>query len=106
MQNQENEKKQNKTKKIDQIILNIKSVPVWWCLYKSSNTFWSSIYENVNDTHREKTLFHSFQHKNGCVVASDLFHVFTQSIKFYTFHHHILRVQMFEKCDSSIDSKN
>ena len=28
--------------------------------------------------------------------------MFTQSIKFYRFHHHILKsIQMFEKCDSS-----
>ena len=32
--------------------------------------------------------------QNVCVAASDHFHMFTQSIKFY-------RVQMFEKCDSS-----
>ena len=34
----------------------------------------------------------------GCF---DPFHMFTQSIKlYYTFHYHVLRVQMFEKCDS------
>ena len=39
------------------------------------------------------------------LAASDLFHMFTQSIKFYyTFHYHILRVQIFEKCKN--DSKN
>ena len=26
--------------------------------------------------------------------------MFTQSVKFYTFHSHVLRAQMFEKCDS------
>ena len=41
----------------------------------------------------------SFQYKNGCLAASD--HMFTQSIKLYTFHYHVLRVQMFQKCDSS-----
>ena len=30
-----------------------------------------------------------------------LFHIFTQSIKFCTFYYYVLRVQMFEKCDSS-----
>ena len=30
--------------------------------------------------------------KNGCsVAASDLFHMFTQSTKFFTFHYHILK---------------
>ena len=39
-----------------------------------------------------------------CLAASDLFHMFIQSIKFYTFHYHVLRVQMFEI--HQIDSKN
>ena len=37
---------------------------------------------------REK-LFYSIQYKNGCLVASDLSHMFKKSIKFYTFHYHI-----------------
>ena len=40
------------------------------------------------------------------MAASDLFLVFTQSVTFYTFHHHVLRVQIFEKFDSSNRSKN
>ena len=49
-----------------------------------------------------KTLFYLIQYKNGWLAASDLFDMFTQSIKFYyTFYYHVLRVQMFEKCDSS-----
>ena len=40
------------------------------------------------------------------MAASDLFHLFTQSFKFYTFHYHVLRLQLFEKCDSQTDSKN
>ena len=52
----------------------------------------------VNDTHREKLCFTQFSKKNGWLAASDLFHVFTLSIKFYTFHYDVL---MFEKCDSS-----
>ena len=51
--------------------------------------------------HTGKTVFYSIQYKNGCLAASDLFRMFTQSIKFYTFHYHVLRVQIFEKCDSS-----
>ena len=37
---------------------------------------------------------HSIQYKNDCLAASDLYHMFTQSIKFYN-----MRLQMFEKCD-------
>ena len=43
-----------------------------------------------NDTHREE-LFYSIHYKNGCVAASDLFHMLTQSIKLYTFHYHIIK---------------
>ena len=55
----------------------------------------------VNDTHREKLYFVQFSTKNGCLPASDLFHMFTQAITFYTFHYRVLKVQMLENCDSS-----
>ena len=42
---------------------------------------------SVNDTHTERLVFHSIQYRNGWMVASDLFDMFTQSIKFYTFHY-------------------
>ena len=32
-------------------------------------------------------MFYSVHYKNGCVAASDLFHLFTRSINFYTFHY-------------------
>ena len=55
---------------------------------------------NFNDTHRKK--FYSIQYKNGWLAVSDRFDMFTQSIKFYyTFYYHALKVQIFEKCDSS-----
>ena len=54
------------------------------------------VWVTVNDTHRERLMFHSIQYRNDWLAAYDLFHMFTQSIKFYTFHY-----QMFEKCDSS-----
>ena len=41
-------------------------------------------------TPQEKTVFFSIQYKNGCLTASDLFHMFTQSTKFYTFHYNVL----------------
>ena len=44
-------------------------------------------------------MFYSIQLKSG------LFRVFTQSIKFYTLHYHVLRVQMFEKWIHQIDGK-
>ena len=53
----------------------------------------------LNDTHREKTVFYSIQYKNCSLAASKLFHLVTQSV--CTFHYHVLRVQMSEKCDSS-----
>ena len=36
-------------------------------------------------------MFYSIQYKNGCLAAFDLFHMFTQSIKFYTFNYHVLK---------------
>ena len=51
-------------------------------------------------TGKNCVLFNSVE--NVWLVASDLFHMFTQSIKvYYTFHYYVLRVQMFEKFDSS-----
>ena len=44
----------------------------------------------INDTRKEKTVFYSIQYMNGCLAASDLFHMFTQSMKFYTFPYHVL----------------
>ena len=32
-----------------------------------------------------KTQFYSMKYKNGCLVASDLFHMFTQLIKLYIY---------------------
>ena len=56
----------------------------------------------VSLTIQGKAVFYSVQYKNGWLAASDLFDMFTQSIKFYyTFYYDVLRVQMFEKCDSS-----
>ena len=34
----------------------------------------------VNDTHKERLVFHSIQYRNGWLAASDLFDMFTQSI--------------------------
>ena len=45
----------------------------------------------INNTHWEKTVFYSIQHKNDCLPASDLFHMFTQSIKLYTFYYYVLK---------------
>ena len=45
-------------------------------------------------------MFYSNRYKNGWLAASDLFDMFTLSIKFhYTFYYPVLRVQMFKKCD-------
>ena len=60
----------------------------------------------VNDTQRGRTMFYAVPYRNEWLAASDLFDMFTQPIKFYyTFHYHVLRVQMSEKRDSS-NSRN
>ena len=47
----------------------------------------------LNDTHKQTLCFYSIQYKNGWLAASDLFDMFTQSIKFYyTFPYHLLKV--------------
>ena len=47
-------------------------------------------------------MFYAIQYKDGWLAASNLFDMFRQLIKFdYTFHFHVSRVQVSEKCDSS-----
>ena len=59
----------------------------------------------INNTHREKLCFYSIQHKNVCLAASDLFNMFSQSIKFFAFHYHVLKSG--DNCMvHQIDSKN
>ena len=38
------------------------------------------------------TVFYSIPYKNDCLAVSDLFLMFTQSIKFYTFHCPVLKI--------------
>ena len=64
----------------------------------STKVYKVSIISFFNDTHRERLVFHSVQYRNGWLAASDLFDMFTQSIKFLYIP---LSVQMFEKCDPS-----
>ena len=59
----------------------------------------------INDTHRENGVL-LIQHKNGCLAASDLFHVFTQSVKFYTFHYYVFKSTDVSKTIPQADSKN
>ena len=42
-------------------------------------------------------MFYSIHYKNGSLAASDLFRMFTQSGKFYTFHYHILKSTYLKK---------
>ena len=47
------------------------------------------VHTNINNTHREKLCFAQFTKRiywNRSLADSDLFHMFTQSIKLYTFH--------------------
>ena len=39
----------------------------------------------------EKSVFYSIHYENCYFAASELFHMFTQSVKFYTFYCHILK---------------
>ena len=57
----------------------------------------------INDTRRERLMFHSIQYRNGWLAASDLFDIFTQSIKFYTFHY---QYRCLKNVIHQIDSKN
>ena len=57
----------------------------------------------INDTYRERLMFHSIQYRNGWLAASDLFDMFTQSIKFYTFH---FQYRCLKNAIHQIDSKN
>ena len=71
------------------------SIFMWPCI-SNSNDFLTSKksyqkYVTFNDTYRENLCLYSIQYKNGCVAASDFFHMFTQSIKFYTFYNHIIK---------------
>ena len=42
----------------------------------------------LNDTHREKQCFTQLSTR---MAASDLFDMFTQSVKFYIFHYHVFK---------------
>ena len=61
----------------------------------------------INDTHREKLCFTQFSTKNGSGPASALFQIIIQSIKLYTFHYHVLRVQLrlFICCKTKLKKK-
>ena len=67
--------------------------------HKPANTH-SSSEEFLNDTHKEKLCFIQFSTRMAGWLLLTFFIMFIQSIKFYTFHYHALRVQMFEKCGS------
>lgn len=55
-----------------------------------------------NDTHREKNCFTQFSTRMHVWLLLTVFICFTQSIKVYSFHYHVLntneRLQIFEKC--------
>ena len=48
-------------------------------------------------------MFYSIQYRNGWLAASDLFDMFTQSNKFYTFHY---QYRCLKNVIHQIDSKN
>ena len=52
-------------------------------------------------------MFYSIQYKNGCLAASDLFHMFIHPIKFNTFHYHVFEeYKCLKNVIHQIDSKN
>ena len=57
----------------------------------------------LNDTHRERLVFHLNQYRNGWLTASVLFDMFTQSIKFYTFYY---QYRCLKNVIHQIDSDN
>ena len=57
----------------------------------------------LNDTHRERLMFHLNQYRNGWLAASVLFDMFTQSIKFYTFYY---QYRCLKNVIHQTDSKN
>ena len=60
-----------------------------------------------NDTHRERLMFLSIQYRNGWLAASDLFDMFTQSIKFYTFHNQYRCLKhVIHQIDSKMDGRS
>ena len=48
-------------------------------------------------------MFHSIQYRNGRLAASNIFDMFTQSIKFYTFHY---QYRCLKNVIHQIDNKN
>ena len=50
-------------------------------------------------------MFYSIQYRNGCSAASELFHMFTQSLKFYTLSH-IKKHRFLKTLIHQIDWKN
>ena len=53
-----------------------------------------------------KTVFYSIEYKNGCLAASDIFHMLTLQLSSYTFHYHALKsADIWKKVIHQIDSK-
>ena len=72
------------------------------CLYK----YWPILgqyFNHISDTYRKRLVFQSIQYRNGWLVASDLFDMFTQSVKFYTFYY---QYRCLKNGIHQIDSKN
>ena len=69
-----------------------------FCVFFKSSTF-----SAFSDTHRERLVFYSIQYRNGWLAAPDLFHMFRQSIKFYTFHY---QYRCLKNVIHQIESKN
>ena len=50
---------------------------------------------------------YSIQYKNDCLAASDIFRMFTESFKFYTFCYHLFKeYRCLKNVNNQIDTKN
>ena len=63
----------------------------------------SSSYMLIKESQRERLVFYSYQCRNGWLAASNLFDMFTQSIKFCTFCY---QYRSLKNVIHQIDSKN
>ena len=66
------------------------------------------LWTSLNDTQRERLVFHSIQYRNGWLAASNYFDMFTQSIKinFYSTQFDVYMLHFYQyRCLKNVDNK-
>ena len=66
------------------------------------------LWTSLNDTQRERLVFHSIQYRNGWLAASNFFDMFTQSIKinFYSTQFDVYMLHFYQyRCLKNVDNK-